>query len=1106
MTLVPLDDGSTGPGGGLPTVPPHRLVRASAGTGKTYRLTLEILRLLFLGSSPRTILAVTFTRQAAGEILERVLTRLAIACLDEAATEKLSQELHELGVAGVDRAACGELLRRLVADLPRLQISTLDAFFYRLVTCFRYELGLPERPELGTPDDPKSERLRFEALSRVLERGARSDLDELVRLIERLHGEQAKRSVAGALDRVLDALYELYREARSAEAWTRLEVAPPQTDVNLEDALRELKRCLIEEPLEKRVKTALARDYAAAEARDWESFLKDGLAKKVYEGDLQYYRKPLPAVVVAAYRPLLEHARFTLLEVLAGRGMALYGLLRAFDEQYDSLRRRRRLALFGDLSRWLLESLGEVDEAVRMQIAYRLDGRIQHLLLDEFQDTSLEQWRVLKPIAEEIWAHGDGSHSFFCVGDAKQAIYGWRGGCAALFRDIEAELAKREIAPETLDVSYRSSPVILEVVDRVLAAAPQWKPLAPHADLVADWLHGLEAHRAVDREKPGYVEFRVSPSAEPEIDEDSFEGSAGDLASDEPNIHIAAVRAWIEELLGAAPPGYQPAIAVLTRTNRLAGHVLDALRRGGIDASGEGGSPIDDDPAVALVLSALVLADHPGDTASFFHLAHSPLAQPLEITSWDPHRLSAALRRRIGEEGLPRMVSRLATWLARVSSERSRRRLAQLLDLAETFERDDRGRTIDFVAAAERHLVEEPTRSGVRVMTVHRSKGLEFDAVMLCELDWTRRVSSTVWVERKEETAAPTAIFPARNKSIASLDPRLEAARLQEQRRGWQDELSALYVGMTRARYGLYLLAKEGGGDRGAAAWIAEALGRGTPLSRQNVGVPFRAGDPRWMEKLAGSSLSRAQDELAEDSRLRPDDEQVGRSKPASSKTASASERTRRKSPPRSLVTVAPSAGSHQDGTVPATVLLERGSELERMRGSILHAWLAEVEWLDPEKSRGRHSAPSDRQLMSIARREAPEIEGLSLEGWLREFRQMLSHPTVLRVLAPPRKGGARGGELWRERAFALVQDGKLLSGRFDRVFIEHVRGQPAGAVLWDWKGDRVPANRVPELVERYRYQIATYRDALAQILGLLPAAVDARLLFLEIGSEVRVE
>jgi hypothetical protein len=169
------------------------------------------------------------------------------------------------------------------------------------------------------------------------------------------------------------------------------------------------------------------------------------------------------------------------------------------------------------------------------------------------------------------------------------------------------------------------------------------------------------------------------------------------------------------------------------------------------------------------------------------------------------------------------------------------------------------------------------------------------------------------------------------------------------------------------------------------------------------------------------------------------------------------------------------------------------GSE-ERRRGILLHAWLREVEWLDD-------GTPADEVLEGVARRVAPHAPTPWLGERREELRRILAAPAVRRALSrPPRERGEEV-ELWRERPFAQVVEGRLLHGVLDRVVVVRRRGSAIGADLLELKTDAAAgfggAGPVDAAVERYRPQLEAYRAALAAMLGVLPTAVRALLVVL---------
>lgn len=182
---------------------PREVVLASAGTGKTYTLSSRIIGLLAAGAPPDTLLASTFTRKAAGEILARVLSRLALASLDPKAAAELSSEtsLSSTGRVPLNREGWGGILRLLVRDLHRANVGTLDSFFVRIAGSFPGELGLP--PDWAITDEPTAQRNESEALQEVLSSARPSEMVELVRMTMR--GEAGR----GVHKRLLLQLKEL---------------------------------------------------------------------------------------------------------------------------------------------------------------------------------------------------------------------------------------------------------------------------------------------------------------------------------------------------------------------------------------------------------------------------------------------------------------------------------------------------------------------------------------------------------------------------------------------------------------------------------------------------------------------------------------------------------------------------------------------------------------------------------------------------------------------------------------------------------------------------------------------------------------------------------
>ncbi|MFM7923366.1 MAG: UvrD-helicase domain-containing protein, partial [Planctomycetaceae bacterium] len=148
---------------------------------------------------------------------------------------------------------------------------------------------------------------------------------------------------------------------------------------------------------------------------------------KVLAGEQAYYKKELSDEVLQIYGRLLQHARAELLERIALQMQAVRSLISRFDVEFSRLRAEHGWLGFSDVTRTLARS---VDAASGKRLNFRMDSSLRNLLLDEFQDTSSDQWKVLRRLVDSLRQHADSS--VFCVGDGKQAIYGWRGGMAEI--------------------------------------------------------------------------------------------------------------------------------------------------------------------------------------------------------------------------------------------------------------------------------------------------------------------------------------------------------------------------------------------------------------------------------------------------------------------------------------------------------------------------------------------------------------------------------------------------------------------------------------------------------------------------------------------------
>ncbi|MCA9028434.1 MAG: UvrD-helicase domain-containing protein [Planctomycetaceae bacterium] len=1056
----------------MSTTARHLMIRASAGTGKTFQLTNRYLRQLVDRTPPDEILATTFTRKAAGEILERVMQRLAAAASD---VEKATELAGELGRTVLRPQDFQNALHTLSHDLHRLQVCTLDSFFGRLATSYTLELGLP--PGWSIIDELLDEQLRQQAIETIIREEKTGDIQRLTNLLAK---GDAGRSVTRLIRETVANFYEVFQQS-SPVAWRQLPELRRLTNDELADAIDELEHVAL--PADKRFATARSKDLESAHEEDWESFIAGGMAKRVLEGETSYYKKEIPVAVIAAYQRLLTHARAEIIGELARQTEATRDLLERFDVLYRRLKHDERGVRFEDIPRRLREAFGQQGIS---HVAYRLDRDVSHLLLDEFQDTAPVQWDVLKPFAEQITSSDDGT-SFFCVGDIKQAIYGWRGGVAELFDHLEQQLPQLEVEP--LNQSFRSSQPVIDMVNRIFDGITMHPGLNDHEAAVRDWCDGFDQHTTAKASLPGYacVLSGASPRTEEEGPKDAVLRTAAERVA-----KIAAETPWAS-------------VGVLLRTHDEIAAVMNHLRQLGIPACEVGGNRVTDAAGVLVVMSLLQMADHPGDTVARFHVVNSPLA---DLWSFHDHEdgatateVAADVRRSLVESGYGATIEAWANRLLPACSEREKLRLSQLVELAHRYDQVPTLRPRDFITSVESEKFVDPSPERVQVMTFHASKGLQFDVVVvpLVERNLTGNPSK-FFIGRREPMAPIERVCLQRNESIHALLPPEMQADLQRSRENIvRETLCRLYVAVTRPVYALHVIVPPSTKNEKTLPLNPAGLVRAA-LQRDGWVEPdmllAEEGNPRWFQPINAAKENERSDG---DSATQTDDV------PVTVQFAPMSEgRT------RGLTRVAPSRHEERHLVKLSDILFGHNDQALNL-GSLIHLWFEQIEWLDD-------GVPSMDTLSTLAQQRG--FSWRLITEALPLFEDMVSKPALTKLLSRGRYVTSEGfpseeirslstqGDTWepyvrREQSLAVRSGGELMTGAIDRlVLLEQGEKVVAGEVI-DFKTDRIDFHderAVRARVIHYREQLLSYREAVARTYALPPDCISLQLAFVRGG------
>ncbi len=1046
------------------TTATNEMILASAGTGKTFTLSSRYLRLLVDGVHPRAILATTFTRKAAGEILDRVVQRLADAALDEQVAQQTAIEIQR---PETGREVFAELLTSLVANLNNLQVETLDAFFGQIARSFSLDLGLP--PDWELVEDDEMARYQDLAIRRSLTRRATLGI-----IFDLARGE-AKRGISGMIRALVDDLYGIYRETADSgtlDAWNTLSEMPTLGDAEIQELERQLVQ--VEPVGQKRYVEAFRQDLNNLARRDWMTLPEKNLGGALGKGVTTYYGKEIQPEIVRLLSPLVQHATALYINILVRQTRAASQFLGGFHRDFEQLKLDSATLRFEDVNYLANRLLSSYSAG---QLAWRMDKQVDHLLLDEFQDTSIEQWQVLRPIARRACAPGP-NRSFFCVGDVKQAIYGWRGGVAEIFDDVRTDFSDALEQPTRLNKSWRSSPTIVESVNQIFSGIPRHKNLKEKRFAYQSWCDRFDQHETCRNDLPGYA---------------SLENTSGH------GDHDRQVARRIRDL-ACRHPGRS--IGVLVRTNENLARLIFELGVAGVPASEEGGNPLTDAASVNLVLSGLRLIDHPDDQIARFHILHSPLAAIFELTddNWNSdasacRRAAQRFRQQLLDGGYGNLIAGWARILDLHCTPREWFRLNQLTERGYRVSVSDHARTADFVSWVESTRVPDPMTTPVRVMTIHKSKGLEFDIVVLPDLDFGAGRTPTYIVGRDYPTG-PVKLVCRYMDSVKQewlpLDFQTAFDKNMEGR--VHEMLSTMYVALTRARHALHMIVPPNINPsmKSAGGLIMAGLGIGYKAGSDAAGqVLWEQGERDWVQQCPASSP-----------------EMTDKPQPSVDQQAAASPviRFAPGQPGRNWTWESPSSREGEDQVRLGRLLQLEDNRDARISGSLIHACLEQVEWLD--------DWTLDESALRTRLARVAGADSKMIKAAISDFKKIVRRP-VLRSLLSRQQYQEDLFESWQtmtvhnERAFAVRIDDRILNGFIDRLVLLERDGKPAAADVIDFKTDQLASGdhkAVQKRTDIYRPQLIAYRDAVASMLGLPASCISARLMFVAIDQQVQID
>lgn len=1093
-------------------------VSANAGTGKTGVLVDRISRLLLEGVPPERILCLTFTKAAAAEMANR-LTDLLSGWSAMSDTD-LERELHALGETETDEAKI-DRARRLFAETLEapegLRIRTIHSFCESLLGRFPIEAGIT--PDFRVMDDRGQRELQGEARDRVFTQAlaegsaltealralaALVDEDGLAGLMREIDGKRARFRAAlhrfggaeGIAAAVADAL-------GTDPAATEEDIIRTASDLTADDAARYRRvadawaqgsptnqagaatlHTFLGAPIEVRVGTW--RDVAGLfltqkeEPRSEKSILSKG-ALTADEGAL-----PVALDIADELIDVLQKLR-AVRTYHATR--ALITVAAELTDSYEDVKARHGRLDYDDLidrASLLLDSPSGVS-----WVHYKLDGGIDHILVDEAQDTSPSQWQVIEEVGSDFFS-GESRHeevsenprTVFAVGDEKQSIYSFQGADPEMFGSMEGVFKDRVEAVERpwvrveMAESFRSAQAVLDVVDKVF-------DVPEHAEGL-QFGDGKIRHVSARRGQAGRV--TLWPAAEPRDDDEAdvpWDAPVDHVASDSPAGRVAVrIAVTIRDMLASGevlPAQGRPCrpgdfLILVQKRNRLAEMIVATLKAMNIDVAGRDRMVLATQLAIQDLIALGRLTLLPEDDLTTACVLKGPLVglsedDLLHLAHGRNGTLLGALRARRDEAPYSNAWAKVTEWrnradfmppfeffsaildgdggrkalLARLGPEAAEP-IEDFLGAAIDFERDHVPSLEGFLhwletgeAEVKRDL--EQGRNEVRVMTVHGAKGLQAEVVFLadaCSVPAAQNEDRIGWVDDR------LPVWPAHGGNATRLSEDLKAAAraatLAEYRR-------LFYVAMTRAKDRLY---------------IAGHTSKRMPK------------DVLTWHDMAHRALSEIGTEDAEESLIYetpqeadPDGGSVGEQSAAATAALPAWASVTAPAEPTPPAPLSPSRPDDAEPPVRTPLDSDDGSRF--LRGRIVHALMQTLPELPPDRRAEAAAAYAARPVFGLAQDAQTAIAA--------EVMAILADPAIAALFGPDSRA-----EVPIAGTIETQAGPRVVTGQIDRLAVTE-----GGVLIVDYKTNRPPPATAEETAPVYLRQMATYRAALEPVFPGMP-------------------
>lgn len=835
---------------------PLIVYKASAGSGKTFTLATEYIKLLVVNpQSYRTILAVTFTNKATEEMKMRILSQLYGIWKELPDSESYTRKVQqETGLSlPVVRERAGEALHLLLHNYNSFRVQTIDAFFQSVLRNLARELDLTANLRVGLSGDQVEEM----AVDLLIDNLKHTDaiLQWLLHYImESLSDnkswstdDEKRTSFVREIKNFGKTIFRDYYKEHRAELNKKM------AEEGFFDHYTQVLRQIRDDAKERMLTIAATyfdtleqEGFSVADMKSntrgvsgyfmkikngvFDNSILNTTAVKAMEAPENWYKKDHPRAEelhLLADQVLIPMLRYA--EVEREKQWKLYQsahltlshlnnirLLSSIEQKVKDINNEANVFLLGN-TQHLLHSL--IQDSDAPFVFEKIGAQLHHIMIDEFQDTSTVQWQNFKVLMLECMSHV-GSENLI-VGDVKQSVYRWRSGDWRLLNHIEQQLPQEMMEVRPLQTNYRSERNIILFNNNFFSAAirQEHDALQEQNTIGAELLRNAYADVSQQipdhRDSKGYVDIQLLP------------------AIDYRERTLELLKEHIVTLLGCGIP--QNKIAILVRTNDtitlIANYFSEHLPE--VSIVSDEAFRLDASVSVQLLINALFLLTHPTDSltkANIIKSYHQDVlcdnlsdADLLIKSVHADHLLPESYIKHFEELlmlPLYELVEQLYMIFQLHRLKDQSAYLCAFYDCLMEFTRDNSTDIDAFIETWEQELHKKTIQSdelnGIRVLTIHKSKGLEFDNVLLPFCDWRLERVDTIWCEPQEEPFSQLPVVPV-DYSQKMLGTIYEKDYQNEHLQLTVDNLNLLYVAFTRACKNLFVIGKRNAGKTRSA-------------------------------------------------------------------------------------------------------------------------------------------------------------------------------------------------------------------------------------------------------------------------------------------------